>query len=390
MAEKEAGLTVFGDTDEGPEEDWGEDEFGKYRKNEEVWTMNEIRDHPLFMEDMPRDISDNPHLLALQNLVYDGQTPEEMAEHFKKLGNDAFRLVPATPISAQNALALYTKALEMECDNKALNSQLYSNRAAVSARLKEYERAVNDCRVAVRLDAENHKASYRAAKASEALGLTSQALTFLQHTLRHKPDEKEVLDMKKRLRVRLDNEDKNREGVRKVIAKAAEEQRFADLTATKALEERSVYLGPPMWDVNQYTRGAPPRPRLAHDGEENGDGCAVVWPILMLYDETSQSDFVESFDDRCALVDQLELMFPADQPIEWDEEGKYTLERLIAYLECYAAEDGSNTRMIHLTMDETLQDQLKGRRVPPCLVLHVFAAKTPAHEHFCKAHGLAS
>lgn len=29
---------------------------------------------------------------------------------------------------------------------------------------------------------------------------------------------------------------------------------------------------PHVEDVNQYTRGAPPRPRLAHEGEENGDG----------------------------------------------------------------------------------------------------------------------
>merc|ERR1740130_776292 len=109
---------------------------------------------------MPSDISDNPHLLAMQSMVYDGQTMEEMAEHFKKLGNDAFRMSPATPISNMNALLMYSKALEMECTDKALNSQLYSNRAAV------------------RLDTKNAKASYRAAKAADGQGLTTQAIAF--------------------------------------------------------------------------------------------------------------------------------------------------------------------------------------------------------------------
>jgi len=310
---------------------------------------NEIRDHPLFMEDMPRDISDNPHLLAMQSLVYDGQTPEEMAEHFKKLGNDAFRASPATAISFQNALACYTRGLEMESKDKAVNSQLYCNRAAVSLKIKEYEKAVNDCRHALRLEPDNHKASYRAAKASEALGLTSQALAFCVDALRSAAQEKELQDMKKRLSKRLDAEEHGRQEDRKALAKVAEEHQLADLAASAALEKRTVHLGPQLWDITHYTRGAkPPRPRLARKDEENGDGDAVVWSMLMLYDETNQSDFVEAFDDRCALEDQLQLMFPSDRHVEWDEEGKYTWDRLVTYLECYEAEEGKTTMMKRL------------------------------------------
>lgn len=374
-----------------PEKDdgtWGEDEFGKYRISDTIWTMNEIRDHPLFMEDMPSDISDNPHLLAMQSMVYDGQTMEEMAEHFKKLGNDAFRMSPATPISNMNALLMYSKALEMECTDKALNSQLYSNRAAVSLRLKEYTKAVDDCRTALRLDTKNSKASYRAAKAADGQGLTSQAIAFCDHAINLLPEDKDLPIMKKRLVKRLEKEEKAREQDRQVLEKAAEELRFADIAATQALEARQVQLGPPMWDITQYTRGAPPRPRLAKEGEEEGDGQAVVWPMLLLYDETSQSDFVESFDDRCMLEEQLQLMFPSDRPVDWDEEGKYTWDRLVIYLECYEAEKGKDTHMVKLAAEVCLQEQLLGRRVPPCLVLHVFVADTPAHTHFCGNHSL--
>lgn len=369
---------------EDEELQWAEDEFGKYRLNDEVWTMNQIRDHPLFMEDMPRDISDNPNLLALQSLIYDGQSQEEMAEHFKKMGNEAFRISPATPVSAQNALACYTKALEMECENKALNSQLHSNRAAISLRLNEYHQAVNDCRVALRLDPDNHKASYRGAKACEAQGLTLQALAFVSHSLRYKPDEKELVDMKKRLELRLKREEQAREHDRQLLEKAAEEQRAADLTAKLVLEAGLVHLGPPMWDMTQYCRGAPPQPRLAREGEdEAGDGKAIVWALLLLYDETSQSDFVECFDDRCALEEQLQVMFPSDSKVDWDEDGKYTWDRLVVYLECYAGMEGKATHLVKLATDSRLMEQLKGRRVPPSLILHVFVADTPAHSHFC-------
>merc|ERR1712224_268774 len=178
---------------------------------------------------------------------------------------------------------------------------------------------------------------------------------------------------------KLEGEDQGRQHDRQVLAKAAEEQRFADQAAVTALEARSVRLGPPMWDITHYTRGAPPRPRLARQGEEEGDGQAVVWPLLLLYDETSQSDFVECFDDRCALEDQLKLMFPADRTVDWDEEGKYIWDRLIVYLECYEADEGKATQMVQLaTGDISLQDQLQSRRVPPCLVLHVFVSSTAA------------
>merc|ERR1712013_385036 len=100
-------------------------------------------------------------------------------------------------------------------------------------------------------------------------------------------------------------------------------------------------------------------------------GEAVHWPLLMLYDETSQSDFVETFDNRCALEDQLQLMFPEDRPVEWDEEGKYAWNRLVCYLECYMADEGDESKLLRVATDAALLESLHGLRVPPCLVFHV-------------------
>ena len=106
-----------------------------------------------------------------------------------------------------------------------------------------------------------------------------------------------------------------------------------------------------------------------------GEEMTVEWPMLMLYDEVNQSDFVGAFDERAALEawplrthfsrplpwfsvgfgwfwvqkrsktmgkrietplldeEQLQLMFPEDRQVDWDEQGKYVWSALVAYLE---------------------------------------------------------
>merc|ERR1740121_634550 len=113
---------------------------------------------------------------------------------------------------------------------------------------------------------------------------------------------------------------------------------------------------------------------------------ALQWPVLMLYDEYSQSDYVESFDERASLQEQLEIMFPADRHAEWDEECKYTWDKLVVYLERYHGDGNKDTRMVQVATDAPLIEALQGMRVPQCLTLHVLADRSPALESFCRAH----
>lgn len=361
-------------------EKYGEDEFGTFRIDDKVWTMNEIRDLPLFMEDAPRNIDENPDLLALQSLVYDGHTDEEMAEHFRKLGNEAFR-TSTGPIASQNALLAYTKGLEMEGKDGALNSQLYSNRAAVSLRVEEYQKAVEDCRRAIQQDPANIKARFRGAKSSEALGLTSQAIKFCDGALALSPGEKEVRQLRERLARQLDEEEKGRQDTRQAEMGAAMAQNVTDAAAVGLLEGRGLNIGPLLYDVGMYIPYGKPKPKTA------SDGGAIEWPLLMLYDEVSQSDFVERFDERCTLGEQLQLMFPPDRPVDWDREAKYLHSQLVVYLEFFAEAEGAATRLARVDLDAPLADALAGvNRVSPCLPLHVLVRDSPALRHFCAEH----
>lgn len=379
MREAEVDCTQI-DAEKG--QNFGEDEFGEYTIDNHVWTMNEIRDHPLFMEDVPSDISDNPHLLALQSILYDGNTDEEMAEHFRKLGNEAFR-TSTNKMASQNALMAYTKGLEMECKDLKLNSQLHSNRAAVSLRLEEHQKAVDDCRKAIDLDEENLKARFRAAKASEALGLTSQAIGFCDGALALFPADKEVCRLRESLLQRLAREEQGRQTTRQAAQAEVMARGAADTAAAVLLESRGVRLGPLLYDVGMYTSGGKPRPKLTDDGD------AIDWPLLVLYDEVGQSDFVQSFDERCTLEEQLQIMFPPDRPVDWDMEGKYKWNQLVVYLEFFPEVEGVDTRMLRVVLDEPLCHALSSiSRVSPCLPLHVLVASTAALEHFCREHSL--
>jgi len=132
--------------------------------------------------------------------------------------------------------------------------------------------------------------------------------------------------------------------------------------------------------MSMYQLSGSIKPTLASD-----DNQVVQWPILFLYDEVSQSDFVESYDERNELVDQMQLMFPADRPVDWDEDGKYSWDRLVAYLEFYPESSGA-TKMLKMKMEEPLQACLQSRSVPPVLVFHVLVEGTPANENFCQSN----
>ena len=370
---------------------WGEDEFGRYRIDNRVWTMNEIRDHPLFMTDVPsdpRDIENYPLLTALQSVLYDDQTPEEIAEHFRKQGNEAMKF-QASRIALQNALTFYTRGLEMECKDDKLNSVLHANRAAVGLKLGEHLKVVDDCRAAVRLDAKNLKAWSRGAKASEALGLAEQGLAFCRGALRIEDgsaEAKPLLSEVQRLQRNLQELHRKQQTAQKEMrmedARVKDEMQASASAVRNALELRGSRLGPALFDLAMYRMangGITPHPKLV-DAEGSP---AIEWPLLLLYDEVNQSDFVASFDERCALEDQLQLMFPEDRCVEWDAQGKYVWHRLAVYLEYYP-EGSDDTSMFKVDCSVAVQTLLTERCLPPCLVLHVLVEGSPAQAAFVK------
>lgn len=78
------------------------------------------------------DWATNPTFQALHTILYSEQTPEERAISFKEQGNEHFGDASTSDKKKHryiDAIKCYTEGLNQHCNNKRINSLLYSNRA---------------------------------------------------------------------------------------------------------------------------------------------------------------------------------------------------------------------------------------------------------------------
>lgn len=137
-----------------------------------TWSMEEIESHPLFMTDLPENPT-NVCIEALQSVLYDGDSPYEIAHNFKEQGNSALArgLI-------DDAIIFYSKGLEIECTDVVLLSQIHCNLALALLKKSLFPQCVDQCYRAIGYDTSNVKAFYRGALASFKLDLYSQGIYF--------------------------------------------------------------------------------------------------------------------------------------------------------------------------------------------------------------------
>lgn len=134
-----------------------------YDKFDEKRWREQMEEHPLLMTKAPDNPNEIPPLVeAMRSLKYDedSNTPEELAKQYKLDGNENFKQKNFT-----DAIASYTKGINYlieELDETAeLKSILFSNRAACYVMLGEYQKSIDDCRQALRIDSNNARARQR-------------------------------------------------------------------------------------------------------------------------------------------------------------------------------------------------------------------------------------
>ncbi|EPY52636.1 DNAJ/TPR domain-containing protein DNAJC7 family protein [Schizosaccharomyces cryophilus OY26] len=99
-------------------------------------------------------------------------------ENTKAQGNDAFKQG-----KLDKAKELYSKALDIDVDNKFTNAKLYMNRATVLLKLKKPEEALNDSNKALEIDSGYVKGFKTRAKAHEALEQWEDAVRDIQSAI---------------------------------------------------------------------------------------------------------------------------------------------------------------------------------------------------------------
>lgn len=87
------------------------------------------------------------------------------------------------------------------------------------------------------------------------------------------------------------------------------------------------------------------------------DNDKLTWPVLFMYPEHGETDFIEEFREDQTLRDHLEVMFQDQAP--WDQEHKYRVDSLTV---CFEDQDSKLRQVdVGLTLLEAMK--LDGFRV---------------------------
>lgn len=302
------------------------------RFHEDHWE-EEFEKIPLFMKKAPSEIDPlkNPELACIQSIIFDEErSPEEQAKIYKNEGNDYFK-----EKDYEKAVTSYTEGLKKKCADPDLNAVLHTNRAAAQYYMGNFRSALNDAMAARKRKPWHLKAIIRGALCHLELKNYAEAVNWCDDGLQIDAKEKVLLDV----RVKADKLKRTEQrDMRKAKLKEKKEQNSNEalLQAIKARNVRLVFepaseeedsasagLCKLLDGLNlQNPYGA--RPSMDDQGR-------LSWPVLFLYPEYAQSDFISAFHEDSRFIDHLVEMF--DEMPPWDLDGKYYADNLEVYFE---------------------------------------------------------
>ncbi|KAI4891914.1 hypothetical protein NFI96_030001 [Prochilodus magdalenae] len=321
------------DSDDGMDEFMEKFKTQKYKNafNESNWE-EEFDKVPMFMKKAPEEIDPlkHPELACIQSIIHDDdRPPEEQAKSLKDEGNEYFK-----EKNYQKAIASYTAGLKKSCSDSDLNAILYTNRAAAHFHLGNMRSALNDATAARKLKPDHIKAIIRGAQCCMELRNYAGALQWCDEGLRILPTDKKLQE----LRTTADKQKRAADrDARKAKAKQKKEQndRGALLSAIK---ERGIRLLKPEQpqhkgsddeddDRDEVSTAAMAELHLDGLSTQEATGAQVYldeqgvlhWPVLFLYPEYRQTDFISAFCENSSVVSRAWRRY--------QETGQYTRRR---------------------------------------------------------------
>lgn len=290
-----------------------DDLFEVVGKYSDGWDENDwerqMEEHPFFMAKQPEPGQLPPLLEGLAQIKYDEElnSKTDLATSYKDDGNNNFKYK-----KYRWAIDCYTKGLQLKCGDTAINATLLHNRAAAHFYLGNYRSSLNDALAALKLDDNYEKAAIRAAQCYFELQKFKECVDFCEKSLfTEKLKEwikKSQWEMKKVER----NERKDH-----LNEKKSEVDRQKILSAVKSL---GICVAGDLFKASHP----------ASDGYfVHLESDILVWPVIFLYPEFGQTDFIHSFNSNDTFESHLNTMFPRDDSHPpWDQEGKYFSENL--------------------------------------------------------------
>ena len=381
--------------------------------------------------------ADADFLAALEALK---TTPEERAERCKVKGNAAMTDKGGGNAAKEAAVRAYTEGLDEKAADEGLNATLLSNRAAAHVALKNWGKALADAKAALGHagalpGATRLKCIRRAVSAAMQLGKLGEVEVFVAQgeamagearaeglelvrkaeamakgggaeggaeggggdeaatdpraaleaaakaaAARAKSDAAELAEIRKvaqQASKAREEERKRRE------AEAEEKARQEDVARAIKLKGVAVsdFADPA---IREQCVGASSGAKVWYDLELD----EMHWPLLMLYPEFAQSDFVQDFAESESLETQLVEMFGVDggRSPPWDTERRYKAAGLKAYAPLTRPSDDKEL-MLPLRADLPLLEQLKraqplGYSIPGVPIVHVVVQGSEYEKRF--------
>jgi tetratricopeptide (TPR) repeat protein len=275
--------------------------------DENNWEQ-EMEQHPMFMTKAPEDGGLPPMVEALQQIKYDTSemTVGEIVTLHKEDGNRAFKQK-----DYHQAIACYSEAIKQKTIHNDVNSILYANRAAAHYHLNNNRSALCDALTAIDLNDQNKKAVMRAIDCFKRLNNFKDLINFcdqFQHL-----DESEMAKTRSEAEMELKKQQRD-ERRKQVGDKKIQEARKAEQKkTTDQLKRRGVQFDESSFQIDSLNPDV--RIKLNSQGQ-------LLFPVLFLYPEFKQTDFVQEVNETTCLYDHLVEMFDKESPA-WDTECKY-------------------------------------------------------------------
>ncbi|XP_062437953.1 tetratricopeptide repeat protein 4 isoform X1 [Rhea pennata] len=324
--------------------------------NESTWEQ-ELEAIPMFMKRCPAEIdaARQPELACLQSLIFDEErSPAELARLYKDEGNEYFR-----EKDYGKAVVSYTEGLRKKCEDPELGAVLHANRAAAQARLGNYRSALSDAIQARKLKPTHLKAIIRGALCHLELKNFSEAIAWCEDGLQIDPKEKKLMEVRAKADKLKRTEERDARKA-KVMERKEQCQKESLLAAIK---ERNIKVILEPSDEEEEVSGGLAEMSLDGFHSDNATGAKVHldadgnlnWPVLFLYPEHEQTDFIAAFHENTRFIDHLTVMFAELPP--WDLERKYLPNNLELYFE-----DEERAEMYEVNPEHTLLQVLQHQR----------------------------
>ncbi|OTF76269.1 tetratricopeptide repeat containing cytosolic Fe-S cluster assembly factor-like protein [Euroglyphus maynei] len=300
---------------------------------EQNW-QEEMEKHPLFATKAPEPGQEHSELIdAFRQLKYDPQfnSIEELMDSYRQDGNENFRHK-----KYRWAIDSYSEGIRLARDHlsrkQSLNtdklneslSVLYNNRASAHFHLGNYRSSLQDATRAIFLNSQNLKAKIRIIQCCFELKRFEQCINFCREEL-NKFNEMNNEKFRQEMQTFLEEAEKKikiQKRDNRKMTKTEQKRLFEQKQIEQAVQERGIKFHGSLFETDH---SAVRVSGFVHFDSQQ----TLLWPVVFIYPDVGQTDFIEKFSETSTFAEYINLMFETKP--EWDEKGEYRPESIRCY-----------------------------------------------------------